>query len=104
MRTQGATVVAVKENQSGLNAYRAKSGVPESAASCHTANVEGYVVEGHVPAEAIKKLLAERPDAVGLALPGMPIDAPGMGGDASTWARQEVLLVGRDGQLTRFPY
>lgn len=55
-----------------------KLGVPDALASCHTAEVGGYVVEGHVPAEAIKRLLAERPKATGLAVAGMPVGSPGM--------------------------
>lgn len=85
-------------------AYRASLGIPEAAASCHTAVVEGYVVEGHVPARAIRRLLDERPDAIGLALPGMPGDSPGMGGDEASWAEQPVLLVGRTGSLDTFTY
>lgn len=85
-------------------AYRAGLGVPDAAASCHTAVVDGYALEGHVPVGAILRLLEERPDAVGLALPGMPGDSPGMGGDVSTWERQPVMLVGRDGSLTPFTY
>jgi len=66
--------------------------------------VEGYVIEGHVPAGAILQLLATRPDAIGLALPGMPSDAPGMGGDASTWKSQPVVLIMTDGTLKPFDY
>lgn len=55
-------------------------GVPAELASCHTAIVGGYVIEGHVPALAIRRLLAERPDASGLAVPGMPVGSPGMEG------------------------
>lgn len=78
--------------------------MPEAASSCHTAVVDGYVVEGHVPAEAIVKLLNDRPDAVGVALAGMPADAPGMGGDADTWASQPVMLITLDGQLIPFDF
>lgn len=53
-------------------------GVPEDLRSCHTATIEGYAIEGHVPAEDIRRLLAERPAAAGLAVPGMPIGSPGM--------------------------
>lgn len=53
-------------------------GVPEVLRACHTAVVEGYVIEGHVPAQDVKRLLAERPRARGLAVPGMPIGSPGM--------------------------
>ena len=66
--------------------------------------VDGYAIEGHVPAEAIVKLLATRPDAAGLALPGMPGDSPGMGGDDKSWANQKVVLVNRDGSLDAFAY
>jgi hypothetical protein len=59
---------------------RVELGVPMGALSCHTTVVEGYAVEGHVPLEAIAKLLAERPDLDGIALPGMPPGSPGMGG------------------------
>jgi hypothetical protein len=83
---------------------RAELGVPEGAASCHTAIVDGYAIEGHVPVGAIVRLLRDRPDAVGLALPGMPADSPGMGGDVSSWEAQPVLLVGRDGSLAPFEY
>jgi hypothetical protein len=55
-----------------------KNGVPQDARSCHTALVGGYVVEGHVPADVIKKLLRERPAVVGIAAPGMPAGSPGM--------------------------
>jgi hypothetical protein len=57
---------------------RAAAGVPADLAGCHTAKVEGYVVEGHVPVEAVQRLLAERPSILGLAVPGMPSGAPGM--------------------------
>lgn len=79
-------------------------GVPDEAASCHTALVDGYVVEGHVPIEAMERLLAERPSALGLAVPGMPGDSPGMGGDETTWSSQVVFAIAGDGSLTRFEY
>ena len=85
-------------------AYRAEVGVPEAAASCHTAIVDGYALEGHVPVGAIVRLLEDRPDAVGLALPGMPSDSPGMGGDVTTWESQPVMLIGRDGSMQPFDY
>jgi hypothetical protein len=61
-----------------VSASREKLGMPERYASCHTAKVGGYLLEGHVPAEDVKRLLAERPQALGLAVPGMPLGAPGM--------------------------
>lgn len=84
--------------------FRRSVGVPDEVASCHTAVLEGYAIEGHVPIEAIRRLTADRPDAAGLALPGMPADSPGMGGDASTWGKQPVVLVRRDGSLAPFSY
>lgn len=91
-------------DDSDRSAYRAEVGIPEQAASCHTAIVDGYVLEGHVPVGAILELLAERPDAVGLALPGMPSDSPGMGGDVTTWEQQPVMLIDHDGSMRPFDY
>ena len=59
--------------------------MPEELASCHTAEIAGYVIEGHVPARAITKLLAERPEVLGLAVPGMPAGSPGMGGEPEAY-------------------
>jgi hypothetical protein len=75
MEANGFTV---KVNDTGNNAVRAKLGMPATLGSCHTAKVGDYVVEGHVPAADIKRLLAEKPAALGLAVPGMPIGSPGM--------------------------
>ena len=61
-----------------LAAVKDSLGVPADLGSCHTATVDGYIIEGHVPAEPIRQLLAERPDARGLVVPGMPIGSPGM--------------------------
>lgn len=63
--------------------YRKRLGVPGALGSCHTAQVEGYAIEGHVPAKDIKRLLAERPKAKGLAVPSMPPGSPGMEGSRS---------------------
>ena len=87
-----------------LASFRAEHGVPEGARSCHSALVEGYVIEGHVPASAILRLLEERPDAAGLALPGMPPDSPGMGGDPESWESQPVALIENDGELVPFEF
>ncbi len=61
-----------------MQAVKEKFGVPEKLASCHTAIVDGYVIEGHVPAEDIKKLLQTKPNLAGIAAPGMPLGSPGM--------------------------
>lgn len=73
-----------------------EAGVPEALRSCHTARVEGYVIEGHVPASDIERLLAERPEAIGLSVPGMPAGSPGMeyGDRADPY---EVILFFADG-------
>ena len=79
--------VAVKsENVENLNGTKRQYGVPTDLSSCHTSIVDGYVVEGHVPIEAIEKLLNERPNIKGIALPGMPSGTPGMPGPKNeTW-------------------
>jgi len=79
-----------------VDAFRARVGVPAALASCHTALVGGYVVEGHVPAADIRMLIAERPKALGLAVPGMPMGAPGM--DAPHASGYDVLLFQADGK------
>ncbi|MEX0995158.1 MAG: DUF411 domain-containing protein [Balneolaceae bacterium] len=75
-------------------------GVEPELHSCHTALIKGYVIEGHVPAETIKKLLAEAPDATGLAVPGMPMGSPGMEGAYSE--TYKVILFDGDGNRTVF--
>ncbi len=102
MSDHGAAVVAIAETD--LGAFTAELGVPEEAAACHSALLDGYVVQGHAPAEAIIRLLTDRPDALGIAVPGMPVGSPGMGGDEATWSDQEVLLMGPDGLLTPFDF
>ncbi len=82
--------------------YRSRFGMPDKLGSCHTAMVAGYVVEGHVPAREITRLLRERPDALGLSVPGMPIGSPGMDGPEYRGAVDpyDVLLVRADGRTT----
>ena len=65
-------------NESEMSLVKTRLGVPQELASCHTSTINGYVIEGHVPAEDIRQLLAKRPKAKGLAVPGMPIGSPGM--------------------------
>lgn len=76
--------------------YREKFGIPNELGSCHTGIVAGYALEGHVPAQEIKRLLAERPKAKGLAVPGMPLGSPGMEGPRKD--PYDVLLVQADGK------
>jgi hypothetical protein len=75
---QEAGFAVTTRNVDDMAAVKAARGVPEALQSCHTAVVAGYVVEGHVPAPDVKRLLAEKPPAKGLAAPGMPQSAPGM--------------------------
>lgn len=86
-----------------LQRYKLANGIPEVMASCHTAKVEGYMLEGHVPVADIRRLLAERPDAIGLAVPGMPWGAPGMGPEAEREA-YDVFLIHRDGSTSVFSH
>jgi len=81
-----------------INRVKVRLGVPQSLAACHTGEVAGYVIEGHVPAGGIKRLLAEKPQAKGLAVPGMPIGSPGMEVDGAEPETYEVILFGSGGQ------
>lgn len=89
----------VKVNETGNNAARTRLGVGKKYGSCHTGVIAGYTLEGHVPASEIKRLLKEKPDAVGLAVPGMPVGAPGMDGAVYGGRKDafDVLLLAKDG-------
>jgi hypothetical protein len=82
-----ATVIETEE----LDAVKMNLGVPDDLAACHTAVLAGYIIEGHIPATALKRLLAEKPHAMGLAVPGMPSGSPGMTGPEEVY---EVVLFG----------
>lgn len=84
--------------------YRKKLGMPDALGSCHTAAVAGYALEGHVPVREIRRLLAERPNGVGLAVPAMPVGSPGMDGPEYGDRRDpyDVLLVARGGAAQIF--
>lgn len=88
----------------GNSVARARLGMPLTFGSCHTALVQGYVLEGHVPAADIQRLLKERPKALGLAVPSMPLGSPGMDGPAYEGRRHpyQVLLVQKDGSAQVF--
>ena len=98
LREQGFTVTDEVSMGTLLIKYKLDLGIPEKAFSCHTGTVDGYALEGHVPAADIRRLLAERPDAAGLAVPGMPYGSPGMGSEDERDA-YEVFLVRRDKTL-----
>lgn len=101
MSGAGFAVDARDVDQEALYALKARSGITPELASCHTAFVDGFVVEGHVPAADIERLLAERPDAIGLSVPGMPIGSPGMEMGNQREAFDTVLLL-RDGSIEIF--
>ncbi|MFO1217555.1 MAG: DUF411 domain-containing protein [Burkholderiaceae bacterium] len=90
----------VKSHDDGNTDARQRLGMPLAFGSCHTALVGGYAIEGHVPAREIRRLLAERPAAVGLAVPAMPVGSPGMDGPEYGGRRDpyDVLLVQRNGK------
>ena len=82
----------------GFTDLKRKHGVPEKLFACHTATIEGYIIEGHVPADLIYKLLKEKPQVLGLAVPGMPVGSPGMeGGKPEPY---EVLTFDKHGRTT----
>ncbi len=94
--------VVVVNEVANMSELKTRLGVPDALASCHTAVVEGYVVEGHVPAADVAKLLAERPAAKGIAVPGMPIGSPGMEVEGEPAERFDVTLFGADGTTRVF--
>jgi hypothetical protein len=84
-----------------MNIVKEKYGVYRELASCHTAMIDGYVVEGHVPADDVKRLLSEKPDVLGLSVPGMPVGSPGMEmGDRVD--RYSVIVIDKEGSTQVF--
>jgi len=96
VRAAGFPVEVVETND--LNRVKARLGVPGRLAACHTAEIDDYVIEGHVPASAIRRLLAERPQVKGLAVPGMPVGSPGMEVEGSPAETYDVIAFGPSGQ------
>jgi len=90
-------------SESRLAEIGTAAGVPESAASCHTAQIGGYAVVGHVPVEAIRRMLRERPNIVGLSVPGMVQGTPGMGAPNPN-AHYDVMAIARDGSLSVYDH
>lgn len=101
MQANGFTTTV---HETGNTEVRTRLGLPVKYGSCHTATVGGYVLEGHVPASEVKRLLAQKPRALGLAVPGMPVGSPGMDGPEYKGRKDayQVLLIARDGTAT--PY
>ena len=102
VQASGFTVNAI--NVPDSRHMRARFGMPAKYASCHTALIGGYVIEGHVPAREIKRLLREKPQALGISVPGMPVGSPGMDGPTYGGLRDpyDVLLVLNDGTARVF--
>lgn len=101
LEEDGFKITTEARTSAALVEEKVRRGIPASMASCHTADVEGYAIEGHVPAVDIRRLLAERPDAIGLAVPGMPYGSPGMGPEHQREAF-DVHLIRRDGTTEVF--
>lgn len=89
-------------NSDDLGPVKERLGVPYGKGSCHTAEVGGYFIEGHIPADDVKRLLASKPDAKGLVVPGMPLGSPGMEAPDGRMQPYTVELVGRDGKTTAY--
>jgi hypothetical protein len=92
LRQAGFTADVIETSE--INRVKVRLGVPQDLASCHTAETGGYVIEGHVPADAIKRLLAENPVGKGLAVAGMPLGSPGMEMEGMAPETYEVVLFG----------
>jgi hypothetical protein len=101
MRANGFTVEKVPT--SNMSSIKLELGVPRELPSCHTAVVGDYVIEGHVPAEDVKRLLAEQPDARGLSVPGMPLGSPGMEVDDRRMA-YDVIRFDDNGETSVFKH
>ena len=102
LETNGFTVKANNSSSASLERIKRQAGIEEKLAACHTAKIDGYVIEGHVPASDIKRLIAERPDAIGLTVPDMPIGSPGMEQPDGETEPYDVLLIKKNGDLEVF--
>jgi hypothetical protein len=100
LREHGFAVAERPEDD--LAPVKRRLGVPSALESCHTALVEGYVIEGHVAADLIDRLLRERPKIAGLAVPGMPVGSPGMETPGVKPERYQVFAFDREGRTTVF--
>jgi len=101
LRDNGFSVSFEERSIEDLAAFKRERGISDALASCHTATTADYTLEGHVPAADIRRLLSERPDAVGLAVPGMPYGSPGMGPESERDA-YDVILIRGDGTTEVF--
>ena len=90
------------ENVNDLTTVKQTHQIPPQLQSCHTAIVDGYIIEGHVPVAEIERLLEERPNIAGLAVPGMPVGSPGMEGDGAVDQPYDVIAFDKSGQMEVF--
>lgn len=97
---QAAGFVATVRDTTDMTTVKASMGVPKALESCHTARIGSYVVEGHVPADVLVKLLQAKPLALGLAVPGMPMGSPGMEG--GTADKYDIMLFDKTGKARVF--
>ena len=103
LEVDGFNVTTEDRSNSELAVFKSESGIPKDMTSCHTAKIGGYFIEGHVPASDIKRLIEERPDALGLAVPSMPYGSPGMGPEDEREA-YSVFIVRSDGSTEVFQH
>jgi len=101
LRQSGFKVATEDMTTGGLMRFKLDHGISPKLAACHTGRVMGYTIEGHVPAKDVTRLLKERPDAVGLTVPGMPIGSPGME-VGERREKYDVLLIKKDGTTEVF--
>ncbi|MDQ6956553.1 MAG: DUF411 domain-containing protein [Mariprofundaceae bacterium] len=102
LRKSGFTVVENKRDN--MDAIKSEYGVPEKLSSCHTALIDGYIIEGHVPAADVERLLKERPNIAGLTAPGMPMKSPGMQAVGQKPQGYDVLAFDKNGKTTVFQH
>ena len=103
LKDKGFNVTTEDRSGSFLTEFKIQSGVPNNMMSCHTASIDGYFIEGHVHASAIKRLIKERPNALGLAVPAMPYGSPGMGPEYEREA-YDVYIISADGTADVFQH
>lgn len=101
LEKEGFKVDAENMAAGQLSRFKTSHGIPPQLASCHTGRIADYTIEGHVPAREIKRLIAEKPEAIGLTVPGMPLGSPGMDFGAERDA-YDVLLIEKDGSTRVF--
>ena len=103
LEANGFTVKVNATDSGALERLKAQAGIGSKLAACHTAKIGGYFIEGHVPATDIKRLVVESPEAIGLAVPGMPVGSPGME-QGVEYEPYDVLLLNKDGTTKVFAH